>query len=150
MHRSTALFALMLAALPIPGAAGETPIQVMKTSGCGCCVAWMDHLAAHGFRPVGQDLPGGLLVREKAARGVPSAMTSCHTATVEGYVIEGHVPAADIRRLLAERPDAVGLAVPDMPFGSPGMGPESRREAYEVHLIRGDGTTELFTSYPPD
>ena len=74
-------------------------------------------------------------------------MTSCHTAFVDGYVIEGHVPAADIRRLLSERPDAVGLVVPGMPYGSPGMGPEDNREAYDVFLINDDGSTEVFTSY---
>ena len=83
----------------------------------------------------------------RSALFTPAAMASCHTAHVEGYAIEGHVPPADIRRLLAERPDAVGLAVPGMPWGSPGMGPEAEREAYEVHLIRRDGTTEVFTSY---
>ena len=74
-------------------------------------------------------------------------LASCHTADVEGYVIEGHVPVADIERLLAERPDALGLAVPGMPYGSPGMGPESEREAYDVLLILRDGTTDVFTSY---
>ena len=74
-------------------------------------------------------------------------MVSCHTALIDGYVIEGHVPAADIRRLLEERPDAVGLAVPGMPDGSPGMGPEDDREAYDVFLIRKDGSTEVFSSY---
>ena len=74
-------------------------------------------------------------------------MSSCHTARVGGYIIEGHVPAADIRRLLDERRDAVGLAVPGMPYGSPGMGPETEREAYDVFLIRSDGSTEVFTSY---
>ncbi|MCB2134208.1 MAG: DUF411 domain-containing protein, partial [Rhodobacteraceae bacterium] len=65
-----------------------------------------------------------------------------------GYAIEGHVPVADIRRLLAARPDAIGLAVPGMPYGSPGMGPEEDREAFDVHLIRRDGSTEIFASYP--
>lgn len=74
-------------------------------------------------------------------------MISCHTGEIDGYMIEGHVPPADIRRLLAERPDAVGLAVPGMPFGSPGMGPEDQREAYDVFLIRRDRTTEVFSSY---
>ena len=74
-------------------------------------------------------------------------MISCHTGEIEGYMIEGHVPVADIRRLLAERPDAVGLAVPGMPYGSPGMGPEDQREAYDVFLIRRDGSSEVFTSY---
>lgn len=136
---------LLLAALAGPAGAEDAAIHVLKTSGCGCCVAWMDHLAANGFRTTGENVPGGVLVQHKIASGVPPAMTSCHTATVKGYVIEGHVPAADIRRLLSERPDAVGLAVPDMPFGAPGMGPESRREAYDVHLIRRDGTTAVFT-----
>ena len=89
----------------------------------------------------------GLLVRFKLDNGVPQRMVSCHTALIDGYVIEGHVPAADIRRLLEERPDAVGLAVPGMPYGSPGMGPEDDREAYDVFLIRKDGSTEVFSSY---
>ena len=79
--------------------------------------------------------------------GVPEALSSCHTATVDGYVLEGHVPAADIRRLLDLRPDAVGLAVPGMPSGSPGMGPETEREAYDVILIGNDGSASVFTSY---
>ena len=98
--------------------------------------------------------PKGTLVLAKPAgvefkldNGVPQRMVSCHTALIEGYVIEGHVPAADIRRLLEERPDAVGLAVPGMPYGSPGMGPEENREAYDVFLIREDGSTEVFSSY---
>jgi hypothetical protein len=72
---------------------------------------------------------------------------SCHTAQVDGYVIEGHVPADDMKRLLAERPNAIGLTVPDMPFGSPGMGPESEREAYDVLLIARDGSTSVFARY---
>ncbi|MEQ8826682.1 MAG: DUF411 domain-containing protein, partial [Parvibaculum sp.] len=80
--------------------------------------------------------------------GVPQRMVSCHTAEIEGYIVEGHVPAADIRRLLKERPDALGLAVPDMPLGSPGMDQGRRTEAYDVFLIRNDGTTEIFASYP--
>ena len=74
-------------------------------------------------------------------------MASCHTGRIDGYMIEGHVPVADIRRLLDERPDAVGIAVPGMPYGSPGMGPESERDAYDVFLIRRDGSTEVFSSY---
>ena len=73
---------------------------------------------------------------------------SCHTGRIAGYVIEGHVPAADIRRLLVERPDAIGLSVPGMPIGSPGMGPEDQREAYDVILIGRDGAANVFASYP--
>ncbi|CUH51851.1 hypothetical protein GCM10011534_45200 [Pseudooceanicola nanhaiensis] len=90
---------------------------------------------------------GTLLVRHKLDNGIPQEMISCHTGEIEGYMIEGHVPAADIRRLLDERRDAVGLAVPGMPYGSHGMGPEDQREAYDVFLIRRDGNTEVFTSY---
>lgn len=79
--------------------------------------------------------------------GVPADLASCHTGTVDGYVLEGHVPAADIRRLLAERPEAVGLAVPGMRHGSPGMGPEEEREAYDVFLIGRDGKSSTFTRY---
>ena len=87
------------------------------------------------------------MMRHKLDKGIPQRMISCHTGEIEGYMIEGHVPVADIRRLLAERPDAVGLAVPGMPYGSPGMGPEDQREAYDVFLIRRDGSSEVFTSY---
>lgn len=130
-----------------PAFAETTPIDVKKTNGCGCCLSWMRHLEENGFAPTGEDLLGGWLVRLKLDSGVPQDMISCHTAFVEGYVIEGHVPAADIRRLLEERPDAVGLAVPGMPYGSPGMGPEENREAYDVFLLSEDGSTEVFSSY---
>lgn len=130
-----------------PAFAETTPIDVKKTNGCGCCLSWMRHLEENGFAPTGEDLLGGWLVRLKLDSGVPQDMFSCHTAFVEGYVIEGHVPAADIRRLLEERPDVVGLAVPGMPYGSPGMGPEENREAYDVFLLSEDGSTEVFSSY---
>jgi len=123
-------------------------VAVKKTSGCGCCVAWMDHMEENGFSVSGENVPNGALVRFKMRSGVPQAMASCHTAKVGGYVIEGHVPSSDVRRLLQERPDAVGLAVPGMPLGSPGMDYGDDREAYEVHLIRHDGTTEVFSSHP--
>lgn len=130
--------------------AEPTLIDVKKTNGCGCCLAWMDHLEENGFAPTGQDMFAGLLVRFKLDSGVPQRMVSCHTGLIDGYVIEGHVPANDIRRLLSERPDAVGLAVPGMPLGSPGMDQSRWREAYDVFLINKDGSTEVFASYPGD
>jgi len=149
MKQSLIAFALGLGLLPAAQAlADATLIHVRKTNGCGCCLAWMEHLKENGYAPTGEDMFGGSLIRFKLDNGVPQRMVSCHTALVDGYVIEGHVPAADIRRLLKERPDAVGLAVPGMPYGSPGMGPEDDREAYDVFLIRNDGTTEVFTGYP--
>lgn len=128
--------------------AQATAMEVKKTSGCGCCLAWMERMQEYGFAPQGENMFMGLLIRYKLDQGVPQRMVSCHTATVNGYVIEGHVPAADIRKLLDERPDAVGLAVPGMPLGSPGMDFGDSREAFEVFLIQRDGTTEIFNSYP--
>lgn len=122
-------------------------IHVMKDPNCACCAAWIEILENDGFSVTTEPGLGTALMRYKLDSGIPQEMVSCHTARVEGYMIEGHVPVADIRRLLEERPDAVGLAVPGMPYGSPGMGPESQREAYVVHLIRRDGTTEPFSSY---
>ena len=84
----------------------------------------------------------------KIESGIPKDMMSCHTAKVDGYFIEGHVPASDIKRLIADRRDALGLAVPAMPYGSPGMGPEDEREAYDVFIVRTNGATEVFQHYP--
>ncbi|KID12454.1 metal-binding protein, partial [Rhodobacteraceae bacterium PD-2] len=122
-------------------------IHVMKDPNCGCCSDWIEILENDGFVVTTEASAGTLLMRYKFDNGIPQEMASCHTGRVDGYMIEGHVPVADIRRLLEEHPDAIGLAVPGMPYGSPGMGPESEREAYDVFLIRGDGSTEVFTSY---
>jgi hypothetical protein len=136
-----------LAALPLH-AGSLPPIHVAKGTGCECCTAWVEHLRAEGFTVTEEELYGMLLINYKLENGIPQDMTSCHTGKVDGYMIEGHVPPADIRRLLAERPNAIGLAVPGMPYGSPGMGPEDARDAYDVFLIRRDGKAELFTRYP--
>lgn len=120
---------------------------MLKDPNCGCCSAWIEILENEGFTVTTEASAGAPLMRYKADNGIPQEMASCHTARVEGYMIEGHVPVADIRRLLEERPDAVGVAVPGMPYGSPGMGPESDREAYAVFLIRRDGSSEVFSRY---
>ncbi len=138
----------LLAAVPLKGIAQDSPkIHVVHDPNCGCCKAWVSILQDDGFEVTTERSAGTLLIQYKIENGIPQNMISCHTAKVEGYMIEGHVPTADIRRLLAERPDAIGIAVPEMPYGSPGMGPESRREAYNVYLIRPDGSTEVFCSY---
>lgn len=123
-------------------------IEVFKTATCGCCHDWIAHLQDAGFAVAAQDLEYVALAELKQTAGVPDALVSCHTGRIAGYVIEGHVPAADIRRLLVERPAAIGLSVPGMPFGSPGMGPEDQREAYDVILIGRDGAANVFASYP--
>ena len=148
MKTPTYVLSLALSILPVSRAlAEETPIEVFKTNGCGCCLAWMEHLEENDFSPTGEDMFAALLVRFKLDKGVPQRMVSCHTALVGDFVVEGHVPADDIRRLMEERPDAVGLAVPGMPLGSPGMDQGKRREAYDVFLIRNDGSTDIFNSY---
>ena len=141
--------AALAAASPLRALAqGAGPaIHVMKDPNCGCCSAWIEILEGDGFTVTTEASMGTMLMRYKSDNGIPQEMVSCHTGQVEGYMIEGHVPAADIRRLLAERPNAVGLAVPGMPYGSPGMGPESEREAYDVFLILHDGSTEVYTRY---
>ncbi|AYF03820.1 DUF411 domain-containing protein (plasmid) [Paracoccus yeei] len=140
------LFAL--SALPARARSIENQMLVMKDPNCGCCGAWIEIVEAAGFKVTIELSAGTALMRYKSQNGIPEAMASCHTARIGGYTLEGHVPVADIRRLLEEQPDAIGLAVPGMPYGSPGMGPESEREAYDVLLIRKDGTSEVFTHYP--
>ncbi|MCU0942380.1 MAG: DUF411 domain-containing protein [Hydrogenophaga sp.] len=122
-------------------------VEVWKSPTCGCCKDWITHLEAHGFRAKVNDV-GNTAARARLK--VPMKLGSCHTAFVGGYAIEGHVPAADIRRLLKERPNAIGLAVPGMPLGSPGMdGPayDNRQEPYDVLLVAHDGSTTVFNSY---
>lgn len=122
-------------------------LHVLKDPNCGCCSAWVDIVQADGFEVTVEESMGTALARYKLDNGIPQEMASCHTGTIAGYMIEGHVPPADIRRLLEERPDAIGIGVPGMPYGSPGMGPESEREAFEVFLIGRDGSTSVYTSY---
>lgn len=132
----------------LPAVAEARPaLHVLRDPNCGCCSAWVEILQADGFDVTVEESMGTALARYKLDNGIAQAMSSCHTARVGGYMIEGHVPAADIRRLLDDRPDAVGLAVPGMPVGSPGMGPESEREAYDVFLIRRDGSIKVYASY---
>lgn len=149
MIRQT-LGALMLAMLLAAPAKAEpaNQLHVTKDPSCGCCAEWASLMEQAGFEVTMTDMPNSQLARLKAASGVTPELASCHTATIEGYVIEGHVPAEDIRRLLAERPTAIGLTAPGMPIGSPGMGPETTREAYDVLLIGEEGQTEIFSHYP--
>lgn len=137
-----------LSALPVMAEAPAAGVHVRKDPNCGCCTAWIEVLQAEGFSVSVEMMPPDQLLQWKLAQGIPEAMVSCHTAEAGGYLIEGHVPPADLRRLLAERPDALGLSVPGMPWGSPGMGPEAEREAFDVFLIARDGSTTVFTSYP--
>ena len=136
-------------AAPLVALADDTTndIHVVKNPQCGCCNAWVEILEGDGFKVSTEDRSASLLAEFKVENGVPENMMSCHTAKIGGYFIEGHVPASDIRRLIEERPDALGLAVPAMPYGSPGMGPEDQREAYDVFIIMANGTAEVFQHY---
>ena len=141
-RRMIEFFALLpaLAAAGRVQAAGPVPkITVTKDPNCGCCGGWVDHLKAEGFAV--EVIETAAVNRVKAKLGVPNDLASCHTAEVEGYVIEGHVPAVAIRRLLAEKPQAKGLAVPGMPVGSPGMEvADARADVYHVVLFGAFGT----------
>jgi hypothetical protein len=125
--------------------AGQT-ISVLKTSGCGCCLAWIKYLERSGFVVEARNVAMGDLMQTKLDAGLKPELAACHTARIEGYVVEGHVPVREIRRLLDERPDAIGLAVPGMPVGSPGMEAD-KGEPYQVLLVRKDGSTEVFAQY---
>jgi len=106
----------------------------------------VEHLRASGFRVKPIQVEDTAVIRRR--QGIPDRVGGCHTAVVEGYAIEGHVPAREIRRLLAEKPKAKGLAVPGMPAGSPGM-PSNKPQPYDVLLVKPDGTTAIYQSYKP-
>jgi hypothetical protein len=123
-----------------------TPITVYKSSTCGCCAKWVDHIRANDFAPEVHD--DEEMERRKDSLGVPMSVRSCHTAKLEGYLIEGHVPASDIRRLLTERPKVAGLAVPQMPSGTPGMAPPGAPiEGFDVIAFQASGASRIFSRY---
>lgn len=137
---------------PAPDAMADASFQwptmtVYKTPYCGCCGVWIEHAEAAGIpvETVNVDDMGPT----KQELGVPYGKGSCHTATIDGYFIEGHVPIADIRRLLEERPDARGLTLPGMPAGSPGMEmPDGSADAFTVELVARDGSTSQWAHHP--
>lgn len=143
-----ALTASAWAVSPTPSVPATRPlIEVWKDPNCGCCQDWIAHMEQNGFA-VKVHNTGNNAIR--ARLGLPQKLGSCHTARVQGYVLEGHVPATEVQRLLHTRPRALGLAVPGMPVGSPGMDGAvyaGRRDPYDVLLVRLDGTTEVFRRY---
>jgi hypothetical protein len=139
---------LALGAAPLTGQAARTSnppavaMQVYKTPTCGCCAKWVDHMKLAGFAPEVHDMPDVSPVKAKV--GLPPTLQSCHTALVDGYVIEGHVPADLVQRLLKEKPKVAGIAVPGMPVGSPGMEMGGRKDPYEVIAFTKEGTTSVY------
>jgi hypothetical protein len=139
------LAAVGAAALPASGPAPAAPAGVMtvyKSPTCGCCSEWIKHMQAAGFEVRTVDLDD--LTEVKQASGVPMKLRTCHTAIVDGYVVEGHVPADLVKKMLAEKPGVTGIAVPGMPVGSPGMELGSTREPYQVLLFDKSGTTSVY------
>lgn len=136
---------LRVAALA-PATAALPTMLVHKSPSCGCCSVWIDHMRAAGFGIEVRDVDDMGPVKESL--GVPFGKGSCHTAEIDGYFIEGHVPAEDIKRLLAEKPDAKGLVLPGMPAGSPGMEmPDGRVQPFVVELVARDGTTSVYARH---
>ncbi len=142
------------AAVPVPSAATHAAavsnpadsslITVYKSPTCGCCAEWVDHMREHGFRVAVTDV--GALPPVKRTYKVPEDVATCHTGSIGGYFVEGHVPAEDVRRLLRDRPDIIGIAVPDMPQGSPGM-ETGTIEKYDVIAIGKDGSRKVWATH---
>jgi len=137
------LFSVSSASMSL--AAETDKVQVYKSASCGCCSLWVEHMKKSGFAVEVHDVRNVAPFRERFS--VPDSMASCHTALVGGYAIEGHVPAADIKRLLRERPKAVGIAVPGMVQGSPGMEQGRGKDPYNVVLFNASGRTKIFSAH---
>jgi hypothetical protein len=133
------------AAATEPSVAPEVTVTVFKDPNCGCCKEWVTHLRKHAFTVVARDTADVATI--KATARVPRQLYSCHTAFVNGYVVEGHVPAEDIQRMLKEKPKIAGIAVGGMPAGSPGMEVPGRVDRYDVTAFGRDGSTSVFARH---
>jgi hypothetical protein len=147
LHRLAFVLLLLLGAVGAAGLVQAADVDVYRSEDCSCCGKWAKHLEKNGFKVRLHNMSSAKLDQIKTDARVPEQLASCHTAKVEGYVIEGHVPAEDIKRLLSERPKAIGLSVPGMPIGSPGMEVGKKKEAYDVLLLKEDGSTEVYAKH---
>ena len=148
MKRRVFLMSTAAAVLARPLWANTSPsIQVLKSPTCGCCTAWVEHVRQAGFDVEAQDVDQDVLYALKDRLQIAPDLAGCHTAVVGDYFIEGHVPALDIERLLAERPSARGLTVPGMPLSSPGMGGPGAGDTFDTLLVGSDGSTSIFASH---
>lgn len=148
LHTTIAAFALagLSGVVAAQKYAPAPVVQVYKSPTCGCCSKWIDHLRQHGFTVTATDLPDVSEIKKQ--HSVPGELSSCHTALVGGYIVEGHVPAPDVLRLLKVRPAVAGLAVPRMPIGSPGM-EGANPERYDVLSFDRQGHVAVFSSHGP-
>lgn len=133
--------------LSVGAAQAAQEITVYKSPTCGCCKKWVSHLEQNGYQVKAQDTQNMGFI--KSMSGVRQQYASCHTALIDGYVVEGHVPAEDIARLLKERPAVIGISAPGMPVGSPGMEQGGRRDNYNIVTLERDGTAKLFAQHGP-
>jgi hypothetical protein len=150
-------FGAVVGALAIAGAtlvlaqpkpvSSRTPIVVYKTPTCGCCALWVEHMRSNGFQPEVHDVSAAQVRAMSQSAGLSEEGTSCHTAKVGNYIVEGHVPAADVQRMLKEKPAIAGIAAPGMPMGSPGMEQGGRKEAYDVISFTKAGKTAVFAKH---
>jgi hypothetical protein len=125
----------------------RTPIVVYKTPTCGCCGMWVEHMRQNGFQPEVHDVSAAEVRAVSKAAGLSEEGASCHTAKVGNYIVEGHVPAGDVQRMLKEKPAIAGIAAPGMPVGSPGMEMGGRKDAYDVISFTKAGKTAVFAKH---
>ena len=148
MKRRAFLLSGATLAMTRPALADTTPvIEVYKSPTCGCCTAWVEHVRQAGFTVEAQNVDQDALYAFKDRLQIAPELAGCHTAVVDDYFIEGHVPASDIGRLLAERPVARGLTVPGMPMSSPGMGGPGAGDSFDTLLVGVDGSTSIYSSH---
>ena len=149
LRREFLIGTLAISTFPKSVFASADALIVNRTETCGCCGAWVERMISAGFKAEVNFVDDEVLRSIKSQLGVPADLSSCHTATIGSYFIEGHVPAEDIRRLLIERPRALGLSVPGMPIGSPGMEMGNNKEPFETLLVLENGVTQVFNSHTP-
>ena len=151
MNRRTTLLSLIASALAVIAprvgwAAAFPPVAVYRNPGCGCCEGWVKHLRANGFEVTIEDDPD--LDARRASLKIPAELASCHIALTDGYAFEGHIPASDILKFINDRPaGAIGLVVPGMPAGSPGMGPEGSGGPYDVLLLAANAVPTVYATH---
>jgi hypothetical protein len=149
MKRFILTAGVLLGAATFANAQETAPvIDVLKQASCGCCGGWVVAMREAGFIVNVQNVTGDELYAAKEASGIPEDLWACHTASISGYTVEGHVPAAEVWQLLDELPPALGIATPGMPVGSPGMEHNGERQAYDVTLVNLDGSSAVYASYP--
>ena len=148
MKRRDFIFGFLLfAGLLKPASADEPEIVVYKTPTCGCCSAWIEHIKSADFSVKSINVSHGDQAGIKRKFGITPKLSSCHTALIDNYFVEGHVPAKDIKALILEKPEALGLSVPNMPLGSPGMEMGNQNEPYDTLLVKSNGASRVFRSH---